>query len=86
MDIYVTSKNTGPSWTLDPKHVLYIGTSLEEAESHIMTFARYERPFNPQAYYDEKLYSAIPENMDREMIKFYEADGWWCSIVKITLN
>ncbi len=83
MDVYCTSKNSNPSWAgPDPWYVVYIGTSLEEAIEAVETFTRYEKPFD-----DRYLPSALPRRgNEQEPIKFYTADGWWFSIVKIQLT
>jgi hypothetical protein len=81
MDVYCTSKNSNPSWNgPDPWHVVYIGTSLEEAIEAVETFTRYEKAF-------DKRYvpSALPHKIEIKPVKFYTADGWWFSIVKFQL-
>ncbi len=81
MDVFCTSKNSGPSYVSDSTYMLYLGTSLEEAIAAVGTFVKYERPITER---DRKL-SVLTYLMPREPIKYYMADGWWCSIVKIQL-
>lgn len=79
MEIYVTSKNSGPSWHSDPVFLIYIGTSLEEAVDAVGDFKRYERdPFPTKSFY-----SALPKDIEREMVHYYAADGWWYSVEKV---
>lgn len=85
MDIYVTSRNEGPSYNREIEHLLYLGTSLDEAIEEVEDFARYERPYDRGEEF-RNLYSALPMDMEREMIKFYFADGFWYSVEKITLE
>lgn len=86
MKIYVTSKNSGPSWEHEQKSIVYIGSSLEIAVENVEDFRRYEvgRDKFPTRY--PYLYSAIPQYMNRRMVKFYTADGWWYSIVSIDIE
>lgn len=83
MKIYVTSKNTGPSWQSDPVHMTYLGASFLEAVAAVGTMARYEKEI--PVLHPTKIYSAIPMEMEREIVKFYAADGWWSSIVSIDI-
>jgi hypothetical protein len=80
MDIYVTSKNSGPSWSSDPITMMYIGTSYEKAVEAVGIFIKYEKTVIVE---NQKLYSALPSKTDREMIHYYMADGWWFSIEKL---
>lgn len=82
MDVYFTSKNTGPSWGSDPKHLVYVGTSLDEAMAAVGDFARYEKPWPLNTMYPD-IYSALPSDTEREMIKYYMADGWWYTVVMV---
>lgn len=85
MDIYITSKNTGPTWTgPDPLTMLYIGNDLEKAIEAVGDFVKYERePGNSsKAYY----YTVAPDNANPELVKYYMVDGWWRSIVKIKVG
>ena len=84
MEVYCTSKNSGPSYGSDPVSLKYIGSSLDEAIEAVGNFARYETTFPVTVYPD--MYSAIPSYLEREIVKFYLADGWWYSIVKITIS
>jgi hypothetical protein len=87
MDVFVTSKNTGPSWNSDPLHVVYIGTSLDAAIEKVGDFVRYERDIEPVI--QSSMYglpTAIPQDTEPRLVKYYGADGWWYSIVKIRLG
>lgn len=84
MKIYVTSKNTGPSWQSDPVYMTYLGSSLDEAITAVGAMTRYEKELLP--HHPIKIYSALPMEMAREMVKFYGADGWWASIVSIDIS
>ena len=86
MDIYVTSKNSGPSWVSDPLSVVYMGTSLDDAKEAVGEFQRYKQDFDAHHFLFPEIYSAIPGNLEREMVVFYSADGWWYSIVKVTFH
>lgn len=81
MWIYVTSKNTGPSMSLpDPTHLLYLGTSVKDAEEAVGDFQKYAKhPTEFPKSFPES-YSALPRKMKREMIQYFMADGWWYSI------
>lgn len=84
MELYVTSKNSGPSHSFDPTRVLYIGVSLEDARKAIEEgFQKYEVESDKFPTRFPHIWSAIPSGMRRDMIAFFDADGWWYSIVKI---
>lgn len=87
MRVYCTSMNNGPDYSSASKvTMLYLGTTLHEAEEAVGDFKKYiqsEADF-PKNFSNS--YSAIPATMDREMVKFYSADGWWRSIVMFDLN
>jgi len=89
MDVYVTTKNSGPSWGRDPLHIEYIGTSFEKAHDAVeFGFRKYKvEDINFWTRNDPTggIWSAIPYKMPRQMVSFYTADGWWYSIVKIEL-
>lgn len=81
MDLYFTTTNYSPSNNYT--FLKYVGTSLENAIQCVSTFQKYEKTpptVNPNAY------SSIPENIERDFVKLYEADGFWCSIVKVSFN
>jgi hypothetical protein len=82
MQVYATSKNTGPSYHGDPIRLIYLGSDLQKARESVGTFARYQREFNVS--YPE-LYSALPRDIDWEMVEYFMADGWWYSIVQFNL-
>ena len=88
MKVYVTTKNTGPSYSSDPKYCLYLGTSLELAEEVVRDFRRYEKNEEdyPTAFPNE--YTILPrhQHIDWAFTKFYHADGWWYSIVEFELD
>jgi len=80
MWVYCTSKNKGPSWNDDPVRMMYVGTSVKDAEAAVGDFSKYQKDEKdfPKNY--PELYSALPLDFEREMIQFYMADGWWYSI------
>lgn len=87
MQIYCVSKNTGPTWSgPDPVHMVYLGTSIKEAEEAVGTFTQYQKEKDrwPVNYLD--IYTALPRGMEFEMIQYFMADGWWYSIVMFTLE
>ncbi len=82
MDVYCTSKNSSPSWSgPDPYYIVYIGTSLQDAIDAVGIFTCYEKSVKK-----EHIPSALPYGMEKEIVKFYTADGLWFSIVKIQLT
>ena len=85
MRVYCTSKNTGPSWQLDPVYMVYLGTSLDSAVMAVGDFVRYEKGQEELPKY-LKPYTALPENISFVFIKYYMADGWWYSIVEFELE
>lgn len=86
MKIYVTSKNSGPSWSHETKSVLYIGIDSLEALKAVGDFARHHKTKAEWPTRLPYLYSAIPEAMPRKMLEFFESDGWWYSIVQIDIQ
>lgn len=87
MKIYCTSKNSGPSWGGDPVYMVYIGTSLDEAREAVREdFRRYEVTPDKFPTRHRHIYSAIPADMERDFVVFYDADGWWYSIVSIDID
>lgn len=85
MRVYCTSRNTGPSWSSDPVHMVYLGTSVKEAEEAVGDFSKYQKEEFPNTQ-TMKSYCALPRHIEFEMIQFYMADGWWYSIVMFELN
>ncbi len=80
MRVYVTSKNSGPTWSgPDPVTMLYLGTDINKAEEAVGNFTKYWKEEHPKQY--KEIYTALPQGMEFEMIQFYMADGWWYSIV-----
>jgi hypothetical protein len=86
MLVYCTSKNTGPSYQSDPVHMLYLGTSIKEAEAAVGDFVKYQKDETGFPVNYPEHYSAIPRKMEREMLQFFMADGWWYSIVMINIE
>lgn len=89
MILYCTSRNTNPYSTLssDCLRVVYLGTSLEEAEKLVGDFRKYEIESNSSMHWPTKqrfvdTYTALPSVIPVEYLKFYSADGYWYSIVK----
>lgn len=82
--IYCTSKNSGPTWGKDPLLMLYLGTSVKDAEEAVGDFSRYqvEEDRFPR---DPNYYTALSYNLEKEIIQFYMADGWWYSIFRFKL-
>lgn len=83
MRVYCTSKNAGPERS-GPDSVLYLGTSVKEAEAAVGEFTRYQNSLPAQDRI--RYYSALPREIDWEMIQFFMADGWWYSIVMFELE
>lgn len=83
--IYCTSKNLGPE-SDSSSIMLYLGPSVEEAEKAVGSFTKYQKEEKdfPTNYLD--IYSAIPRNMERELIQYFTADGWWYSIVRFKFD
>lgn len=86
MRVYCTSKNRGPSWAEDPITMLYLGTSMHEAEQAVGDFKKYKKSKDKFPINYPNSYSAIPATMEREMIQYFMADGWWFSIVMFDLE
>ena len=84
MDLYFTSKNDGPSWNSSGSMLVYVGQSLPAAIKAVGDFVRYEQVDFSLEY--PATYTALPNNGDWKIIKFYAADGWWYSIVKATFS
>jgi len=81
MHIYVTSRNTGPSFSSDPIYMLYLGPSYHDAIAAVgSNFLKYEKPMVSEY---PKLFSALPKATERELVRYYEADGWWYSVEKV---
>lgn len=82
MEIYCTSKNTGPLTAgPDPIHMLYLGTSEDDAIAAVGTFVKYEKPESP-GFWQTALLASVD---GQELAHWYMADGWWYSIVKFEL-
>jgi hypothetical protein len=84
MHIYLTSKNAGPNWDADPMTVVYLGASYHDAKAVVPAiFQRNEDDVSKYRY--PQHYTACPIETDHKFCHLYTADGWWYSIVKITL-
>jgi hypothetical protein len=86
MRVYCTTKNTGPSWRSDPLQILYLGTSVKAAEEAVGKFTKYAKEEKDFPVNYPHVYSAIPEEIERELIQFFMVDGWWYSIVMFELH
>lgn len=86
MKIYITSKNTGPSWSSDSVHMKYIGTSLEDAVAAVGNFVKYEDEDTTITMRYLFIYTVLPEGTDFVFERFYMADGWWYSVVSLELS
>lgn len=85
MDLYFVTKNTGPTWTgSDPLWLKYVGPSEDEAMEAVGDFRRYARPF-PENY-TVSVHTIVPSTLNPEMIRWFMADGWWYSIVKVNFE
>lgn len=82
MEIFLTSKNTGPSYGPDPLHVLYVGDDYNKAVEAVGEFVRYEKEFKQIGTY---IPTAAPKDQVNRMVKYYMADGWWYTIVGILI-
>lgn len=80
MIVYATS-NSGLDGSKRTASLHYIGTSINEAEKAVGNLSDFQQDDdhfpNQQT---RKHYSALPTDMEREMIQFYICDGWWSSI------
>ena len=81
--VFATTKNSGPSWSSDPLTLVYLGTSLDDAQEAVGDFRKYRREVFPER--SPEIYSAIPRAIEREWVDYYMADGWWYSIVSFDL-
>lgn len=86
MDIYFTSKNTGPTWGSDPVHLVYVGESLSDAIDAVGDFARYEKSEYIATTRYPEVFTALPREAVYKYVKYYMADGWWYSIVKMSFT
>jgi hypothetical protein len=89
MELYVVSKNSGPTWTgLDIIKLIYLGTSFEEAIDSVGDMRRYEKePYTPNKIGDrDYFYSALPQKVERKIVRWYAADGWWVVIEVVQFN
>lgn len=87
MIVYCVTKNTGPTWTgPDPLHMVYLGTSIQEAEESVGYFSQYQRDEPRWPVNFREIYTVIPKALEPEMIQYYMADGWWYSIVMFELK
>jgi hypothetical protein len=81
MILYATSQNTGGVDYSSPTGVrlLYLGTDVKKAEDAVGDFQRYAKEKFPVGAM-AKSYSALPREMEREIIQFFFADGHWRTI------
>ncbi len=86
MRVYCTSKNSGPGYPSHGVYMLYLGTSLKKAQEAVGGFSKYRKPEYELLKKGFKLYSALPGNMEWQMVRLYMADGWWYSIVAFELE
>lgn len=88
MYAYCTSKNNGPESSSAPPTVLYLGTSLDDAEKSVTKeFRRYKKTSENFPTRFPEAHSALPKaSTDWEMVEYYAADGWWISIVRFELT
>lgn len=79
MKVYCTTKN-------DPLKLVYLGTSVAEAEAAVGDFSKYQKPKEkfPVNFLDT--YSVVPTILNWELIQYFAADGWWYSIVMFDLS
>lgn len=65
------------------KRMIYLGTSIDQAEASVGKLYAYPKviPIN-----FPKLYSVLPENIEREAIQFYAVDVFWILIEMFELN
>lgn len=82
MYIYTTSKNDQPSSGL---RLVYLGPSVGEAEKAVPE--KWQNHQKEEDHFPARrlVYSALPEDVEREMIQFYMWDGWWYSIERIDI-
>lgn len=86
MEVYFTSKNSGPSYGYDPVTLDYVGTDLEKAIEAVGSFQKYEWNEYVIGTTYPHIYTVLPEGTDFEFVKFYMADGWWYSVVKVNFE
>jgi hypothetical protein len=84
MEVYCTTKNSGPSTVHEDYYMIYLGTDLKEAIEVVGDFQRYERgeKFFPKSQF----FTALPYAIEFEMVRYYMADGWWYTVVKFELE
>lgn len=84
MKLYVTTKNSGPSWSYDPLTIVYLGLSVDDAIQAVPEdFRQYRRDDYLDGSLHKELFSAIPRSTSRSLVAFYIADGWWYSVVEV---
>jgi len=88
MIIYAVSRN---DWAPRNDIVLlvYLGTSVKNAEESVgnsLRYAKIEREGGFPTIVSRKLYSALPQEIDREMIQFFMHGGQWHSIEMFELE
>lgn len=88
MIIYAVSKNDWAPHN-DRVYLVYLGTSVQKAEDSVGNFLRYAKieekgQFPPVK--SRNLYSALPKEMQRDMIQFFANGGQWFSIEMFELK
>ena len=88
MLIYSVSKNCGLG---ENRHacLAYLGTSVREAEDVVgdfQKFAKLERQGGFPPIVNRKQFSALPKELDREMIQFFIYSFRWYSIEMFELE
>lgn len=82
MYIYVTSTNDLMSQPTHTARMIYMGTDVKKAENVISE--RYQNFWQPNENFPKEpfsdIYSALPPEIQREMIQFYICNEFWYSI------
>lgn len=84
MDIYFTSKNTGPTFGTDPLSLVYVGTDLDAAVAAVGKFSQYEKPLTELNFKYPEIRAALPKDLPRLYMRYYMADGWWYTVAKVS--
>ncbi len=84
MKLYVTTKNSGPTWSgADPEIILYLGNSEEEAIAAVGDFTKYVKEF-PSTW--SWVPCALPDDMEVNLEHYYMADGWWRTVCSFEIE
>lgn len=87
MIVYCTSRNNYRFDESDTVDMVYLGTSVGDAEKAVGKFLNYivgVGRFPANNFRDA--YCALPPEIPREMIQFYMSGGQWYSIVMFDLK